>query len=624
MFLLPNDRKPRAHSRSRSRSRSRDPSRTPKAPSPPSIEEPPSRYDYPPEPQSSSAEYGYPSSTVTASPYEVRTPGGSARDRPPYPSQRPVDSTPYPPGDSYWNDFPPSERPGYVQPPDERQYRPSGDSDDDLAYGMPVKESREGSRHASYSTGYPQQPGYVAKPQETTSSAQYRYTPNNASGVSQYSSSSYQPPQKYQYAQPPENITYTSKPVTSQQYTQTPPQQDIRQNITRSYSQSNTSSSQRDAQYVEVKPDGLDPDRDPRKSKSKSKSHRLSVSNQQSQGLGPRMDRLSVSGDRPDLSGMAGGNLPPGSPMLEAYHGTYQQLSPMPSAMRLDSDSDLDDLQPLSYNPGNGHHPNDKLALASASSKKSSRRVVIYDPEADTATLASTLSSRKPSANPICDVLPPLTHDQMLSLRKEYKKQVKIQGKGINLSKHLKLKFPPSSSNFGKAAHVTSLGRWESEGYWANFWYQSASSRRELLIESLMGRSNADIRAIKDSFKDKRYGDSLTRCMEKELKMDKFRTAVLMVLEERRQEEQDIYPPEYRDRDVDVLAKSIRAREGGETAMLEIIVRRSDAHLREVLRVYQNLYGENFARAALQKSGNLVVSYRPSVCSSTYDRSTLS
>jgi hypothetical protein len=317
------------------------------------------------------------------------------------------------------------------------------------------------------------------------------------------------------------------------------------------------------------------------------------------------MDRLSVSGDRPDLRGMGvGGALPPGSPLLEAYHGTYQQLSPMPSAMRLDDDSDLDDLAPLSYNPGRGS--NDKLSQASSS--KNSRRVVIYDPEADAATLASTLSSRKPSANPICDVLPPLTHDQMLSLRKEYKKQVKIQGKGINLSKHLKLKFPPSSTNFGKAAYVTSLGRAESEGYWANFWYQSGASRRELLIESLMGRSNAEIREIKDAFKDKRYSDSLVRCMEKELKMDKFRTAVLMVLEERRQEEQDVYPPEYRDRDVDILAKSIRAREGGETAMLEIIVRRSDAHLREVLRIYQDLYGENFARAALKKSGNLVVS----------------
>lgn len=314
------------------------------------------------------------------------------------------------------------------------------------------------------------------------------------------------------------------------------------------------------------------------------------------------MDRLSVSGDRPDLSGLGGGNLPPPSPLLEAYHGTYQQLSPMPSAVRFSDDSELDDLPPLS--PSNPSRRNDKLALEAASKK--SRRVVIYDPAADATKLASTLNSRHPSADPICDVLPPLSHDQILLLRKEYKSQVRIQGKGINLSKHLKLKF--SGSNFGKAAHVTSLGRWESEGYWANFWYQSASSRRELLIESLMGRSNAEIREIKDSFRDKRYADSLTRCMEKELKMDKFRVAVLMVLEERRQEEQDVYPPEYRDRDVDVLAKSIRAREGGESAMLEIIVRRSDAHLREVLRAYQDLYGENFARAALQKSGNLVVS----------------
>jgi hypothetical protein len=516
-----------------------------------------------------------------------------------------------------WTDYPPEERPGYVQPPDERQYtgRAPGDSDDDLAYGMPSNARPEGSRQALYNTSYPQQPGYTAKPQESTSSAKYRYAPQTTSGASQYSTSSYQPPQPYQYAQPPEKLTYTNKPVTTQQqqqqYTQSPPQ-DTRQSLTRSYSQSNPNPSQQDARrVVEIRPDSLEPDRDSRKSssKSKSKQHRLSVSTQQPQGLGPRMDRLSVSGDRPDLGGKGmSGNLPPGSPLLEAYHGTYQQLSPMPSAMRLDDDSDLDDLAPLSYNPGHGHSSNDKLSQAASSSSKTSRRVVIYDPEADAATLAASLSSRKPSANPICDVLPPLTHDQILSLRKEYKKQVKIQGKGINLSKHLKLKFPPSTSNFGKAAHVTSLGRWESEGYWANFWYQSASSRRELLIESLMGRSNAEIREIKDAFKDKRYADSLTRCMEKELKMDKFRTAVLMALEERRQEEQDVYPPEYRDRDVDILAKSIRVREGGETAMLEIIVRRSDAHLREVLRVYQDLYGENFARAALKKSGNLVVS----------------
>jgi hypothetical protein len=299
-----------------------------------------------------------------------------------------------------WTDYPPSERPGYVQQPDERRYvdRAPGDSDDDLAYG---------TRHASYGTSYPQQPGYTAKPQETPSSAKYRYTPQPTSGAPQYSSNPYQPPQAYQYAQPPEKITYTNTPVTSQQYTQTPPQ-DTRQSLSRSYSQGNANQSQHDARVVEVRPDALEPDRDSRKSssKSKSKQHRLSVSTQQPQGLGDRMNHLSVSGDRPDLGGMGmgvgmSGNLPPGSPMLEAYHGTYQQLSPMPSAMRLDDDGELDDLAPLSYNPNNGSH--DQLSHAGS---KNSRRVVIYDPEADAATLASTLSSRKPSADPICDVLP--------------------------------------------------------------------------------------------------------------------------------------------------------------------------------------------------------------------------
>ena len=90
--------------------------------------------------------------------------------------------------------------------------------------------------------------------------------------------------------------------------------------------------------------------------------------------------------------------------------------------------------------------------------------------------------------------------------------------------------------------------------------------------------------------------------------MDKFRTAVLIALEGRRQEEQDVYPIEYRNRDVDNLNRIIRGREGGETAMLDIVMRRSDAHLREVLRTFQDRFGENFARLALKKSNNLVVS----------------
>jgi hypothetical protein len=45
--------------------------------------------------------------------------------------------------------------------------------------------------------------------------------------------------------------------------------------------------------------------------------------------------------------------------------------------------------------------------------------------------------------------------------------------------------------------------------------------------------------------------------------------------------------------------------------------------LREVLRAYQDLYGENLARAALRKSSNLVVSSCPVLFLPTLNRSKL-
>jgi hypothetical protein len=269
-----------------------------------------------------------------------------------------------------------------------------------------------------------------------------------------------------------------------------------------------------------------------------------------------------------------------------------------------DDDDELDMLQPLSPQISRTTDRDDKLSRDAGRSKVK-KSVIVHDSEEEAKTLSKALSGHKVDTRVIIEVLPGLSHDQIVYLKKEYKKQVKVQGKGVNLSKHLKTKL---GGNFGKAAYVTALGRWESEGYWANFFYQSHNTRRELLIEALMGRTNGEIWNIKDEFKDKRYSDNLVKCMEQELKMDKFRNAVLMVLEERRQEEQDVYPVEYRNRDVDMLHKALTASKGGESTMLEIIVRRSDAHLREVLRTYERMYQENFPRAALKKSNNMVVS----------------
>lgn len=496
--------------------------------------------------------------------------------------------------------FPAHDGPGFLPPPG--PYRSPTPSDDgDLAYGDEPPLPPAGT---NYGTAYMQEPD-----RSGNVTTRYKYTPQAASDSRSASySTRYQPQQKYEYAQPPEKLTYTSRPQLGQHvhgYSQTP-QELPREQLSRSYSESKRDV---DPRVVDITPDSGK--REKKHSKSRSKSSRLSVDTKEasslqappSPGLDPYMGRLSVSGNRPDLGGAAGGMGPP-SPLLEAYHGTYQSISPMPLAIRTE-DTDLSELEPLSPERRKKSKKGSARFEDDVTQSKSKKRAIVYDSEADAKAIASALNHTKPDPDPIIDVLPPLTHDQILALRKEYKKQVKIQGKGINLSKHIKLKL---TGNFGKAAYVTALGRWESEGYWANFWYQSHSSRRELLIESLMGRSNVEVRSIKDDFKDKRYSDSLQKCMEKELKMDKFRTAVLMVLEERRQEEHDVYPLEYLDQDVEILRKAVRASQGGETAMLEIVVRRSDSHLRGIMRAYDRAYGENFARAALKKSNNLVVS----------------
>ncbi|KAG8534226.1 uncharacterized protein KY384_001070 [Bacidia gigantensis] len=322
----------------------------------------------------------------------------------------------------------------------------------------------------------------------------------------------------------------------------------------------------------------------------------------------PSMRHLSISSGSHGHSGLAApgshrgsmsGGLPPGSPLLEAYRGTYQSISPMPSPLMLASkdDSDLSDLSPLD---GDDSDSDDSLAPRLKPKKK---KVSFYDPEPDAIALASALKHSTIDAKPLIKILPHLSDDHVLMLRTEYKKHMKAQGKGVNIAKHIKMKV---TGNLGKAAYAVALGRWESEAHWANFWYQSNSSRRELLIESLMGRTNSEIVKIKEAFSDQRYHNSLEKCMQTELKKDKFRTAVLLVLEEKRMSESEKVEMSHVRKDTDTLYKCLAAKEGGETAMINIIVLRSDKHLAEVMRVFEAMYKKNFAREMIKRSQNLV------------------
>ncbi|ORY67324.1 uncharacterized protein BCR38DRAFT_456129 [Pseudomassariella vexata] len=318
-----------------------------------------------------------------------------------------------------------------------------------------------------------------------------------------------------------------------------------------------------------------------------------------------RMSSLSVSTGLAAGSAMSLANAP-GSPLLESYRGTYQSMSPMPSPL-------------LMASKGPGAFPNEPLSPGISDDErgdKKKRRARFYDPEDDAARLAKALKGEKrmPETEPLIEILPSLTHDQVMELRAEYKRLVKTgsERKGVNVAKHIRARLKDADPLLMKACYSVALGKWESEAYWANFWYQGDKTRRELLIESIMGRTNAEIRRIKDGFSDKKYRDSLTQCMKTELKEDKFKKAVLMVLEERRMEELDEYgrplPIDRRlvEDDAEHLYRAVKSDKGGESAMIQIVVIRSDSHLRDVMKLYERTYRSNFARDALKKSGNLV------------------
>ncbi|KAM3454227.1 hypothetical protein MY3296_003112 [Beauveria thailandica] len=341
--------------------------------------------------------------------------------------------------------------------------------------------------------------------------------------------------------------------------------------------------------------------------RSRERSRDRRSSNRESSPLPPtgRMSSLTVDANRPSNLSLAAA---PGSPLLESYHGTYQDCSPMPSPLLLASQAaaepprTFDALSPLNSDvEGDG--------------RKRNRRARFHDPEDIASRLARALKGdRPPDTEPLIEILPSLSHDQVMELRADYKRIVKTgsERKGVNIAKHIRARLKDEDPMLMKACYSVALGMWESEAYWANFWYQGDKTRRELLIETLMGRTNDDIRHIKDAFADKKYDNSLAKCLKTELKEDKFKKAVLTVLEERRMEDFDHYGRtlsldyDLIDRDVYDLRGAVKAERGGESSMIAIVLQRSDDHLRAVLKEYERRYRGNFAREALKKSGNLV------------------
>jgi hypothetical protein len=456
----------------------------------------------------------------------------------------------------------------------------------------------------SIGVGHERHPSYAEPPRHGSHDRKYS-EPHSPRGYSPPrvgpDGRPYAEPAKWEYAQPAEQISYTKRTETTYGRPASPPQP--------AYA-ARTSGSRIDSRHGSAYDS-------PRSSKSQVVTVEPGARHRDSSppaslggGLAPRMHSLSISTGHHGGASLSLANAP-GSPLLEAYHGTYQSISPMPSPLLIASTSHteiIESISPISSgDEGRGH-------------RKSKRTARFHDPVDEATILAKALKGEKraPDTQPLIEILPGLTHEQIIDLRVEYKRIVKTghDKKGVNIAKHIKLRLKEEDPSLMKACYACALGKWESEAYWANFWYQGEKSRRELLIESLMGRTNQEIRDIKDGFSDKKYSDSLTKCMKTELKEDKFKKAVLLVLEEKKMEERPGYGVDrvLVEDDVKDLHKAVKSEKGGETAMIQIIVVRSDGHLREVLRLYESTYRTNFAREMLKKSGNLVVSCPPPFC----------
>ncbi|KAJ5372647.1 Annexin [Penicillium concentricum] len=549
--------------------------------------------------------------------YAQPTQFAAAAPRPGYPAA-PID----------WASVPECERPGYVPP----SSQPAGSAT--MPGAFPVASTYSATSGSVPAPVIPSQyPGFPGQAYATSAGyapAHYRTASATDTG---YPAAGYANPGAYQYAQVDPNVVkYASKaepkqaPVypasTNEHYSRPLPQQLQNQYYPQSQQKPPPPQQQQqqapdqshryrpEPEFVEIAPGG---------NRSSTRPHSQSVSS----------NTLAVAG-----ASAAHSALPPGSPLLEPYRGTYQSISPMPSPIVIPSirDDDISDLEPLDGSDSSRrskHHrshssvsekdartrsskdkkdkerddrtdkrltrpthdrhdsnssiPDGKILVSPTTGRK---RVSFYDAGPDAAAMQSALNhARNIDSKPIIQILPRLSSDEIILLRAEYKSRVRMQGKGINIAKHLRLKL--GSSSFGKVCYATALGRWESEAYWANCYYQAGTSRRELLIESLMGRSNAAIREIKNSFRDTRYDNSIERCMRSELRADKFRVAILLALEGQRQDDREPLDKRLVRDDVQDLHRAI-VREGGET-LAHILNGAINRPMRDALLLHQAL-----------------------------------
>ena len=152
-----------------------------------------------------------------------------------------------------------------------------------------------------------------------------------------------------------------------------------------------------------------------------------------------------------------------------------------------------------------------------------------FDPGEDAELLIEGLNEGTPGRACLIDLLPRLSHENVMALRREYGRLLQAKNSFSELPLQIERQV---DGTLGKICYATSLGRWESEAYWIRVWYQSKEKQtfadlRWLLIDTLVGRTSAEVFAIKKAFRDDRYSDDLVSCMNKELEGHELQSLIM-------------------------------------------------------------------------------------------------
>jgi annexin A7/11 len=114
-------------------------------------------------------------------------------------------------------------------------------------------------------------------------------------------------------------------------------------------------------------------------------------------------------------------------------------------------------------------------------------------------------------------------------------------------------------------------------------------TKEKVLNDILLGRSNADVRAIKETYQ-KTYHSSLESAVKGDLSL-KTETHFMMVLAANRPEESAPVIPQQVDQDVMELYKATEGKVGtDELLVCSILSQRSDAQIRAIAHTYQQKF----------------------------------